>query len=112
MQLLSSGRGAAKGPWLIDATTNKFSFNGTYPKIPYGVERNTSQNNNPLFKNLGDEPKFYFVHSYYVKCQNNANSIAKTKYEIDFDSAISNNDNIFGCQFHPEKAISLHTSFR
>ncbi|WP_413581366.1 imidazole glycerol phosphate synthase subunit HisH [Bdellovibrio sp. HCB288] len=50
-----------------------------------------------------DEVRFYFVHSYYVKCMNDKNSILKTEYGIEFDSGIQN-DNIFGAQFHPEKS--------
>ncbi len=50
-----------------------------------------------------DETRFYFVHSYFVKVENEENSILKTNYGCEFDSAISR-DNIFGAQFHPEKS--------
>lgn len=50
-----------------------------------------------------DETRFYFVHSYFVKVQDEKNSILKTSYGIEFDSAIAK-DNIMGVQFHPEKS--------
>jgi glutamine amidotransferase len=58
---------------------------------------------NELTKNFQDEVRFYFVHSYYVSVNDQANSMMKTNYGIQFDSAIVN-DNIFGAQFHPEKS--------
>ncbi len=50
-----------------------------------------------------DEVIFYFVHSYFVKVEDEKNSILKTNYGVEFDSAIQK-DNIFGAQFHPEKS--------
>ena len=56
-----------------------------------------------LTSDLSQESRFYFVHSYYVKVKNAQNSILKTTYGLEFDSAIQN-ENIFGAQFHPEKS--------
>lgn len=50
-----------------------------------------------------DGARFYFVHSYFVKVDDEKNSILKTNYGITFDSAIQK-DNIYGTQFHPEKS--------
>jgi glutamine amidotransferase len=58
---------------------------------------------NALTIGFQDEVRFYFVHSYYVTVNNQANSIMKTNYGLEFDSAIVK-DNIFGAQFHPEKS--------
>ena len=58
---------------------------------------------NELTKNFQDEVRFYFVHSYFVTVNDEANSMMKTNYGIQFDSAIVK-DNIFGAQFHPEKS--------
>ena len=58
--------------------------------------------------------KFYFVHSYYVQCNNIDNILSKTEYGINFVSSIQNK-NIFGTQFHPEKSniegMKLFTNF-
>lgn len=56
-----------------------------------------------LTKNFFPENRFYFVHSYYVKCKHAKNVLMTTHHGIDFNSAIVN-DNIFGAQFHPEKS--------
>jgi glutamine amidotransferase len=56
-----------------------------------------------LTKNAGDEPRYYFVHSYYVQVEDPAHSLMRTHYGLDFDSAIGRG-NIFGVQFHPEKS--------
>ena len=56
-----------------------------------------------LTENFTDEFRFYFVHSYHVKCDNPINSILTTNYGCEFDSAIQN-ENVFGAQFHPEKS--------
>jgi glutamine amidotransferase len=49
------------------------------------------------------EPRFYFVHSYFVHCEDRRNSILRTTYGVPFDAAIQQ-DNIYGVQFHPEKS--------
>jgi glutamine amidotransferase len=49
------------------------------------------------------EVRFYFVHSYFVEAAKPENSLMKTNYGLDFDSALVQ-DNIFGAQFHPEKS--------
>jgi glutamine amidotransferase len=57
----------------------------------------------PLFNGLGKEAIFYFLHSFYFKCNILEESIAISDYGISFSSAI-NRENIYGIQFHPEKS--------
>ena len=59
-----------------------------------------------LNKNLKINPKetdYYFVHSYFAKATTKTNVFSDSDYEINFTSAILK-DNIFACQFHPEKS--------
>ena len=56
-----------------------------------------------LWQNIPDKSFFYFVHSYYAKATSETNILADSDYEINFTSAILK-DNIFACQFHPEKS--------
>ena len=57
----------------------------------------------PIFNGVEDGSFFYFVHSYYV-VPDDASAIATTTgYGIEFASSIQK-DNIFACQFHPEKS--------
>lgn len=58
---------------------------------------------NPLFNDLRDKARFYFLHSYYFECFNQADSIAVAEYGSAFTCAV-NYENIFGVQFHPEKS--------
>jgi len=50
-----------------------------------------------------ENQNYYFVHSYYFKCQLKDNEVATTRHGLNFTSIISK-DNIFGVQFHPEKS--------
>ena len=59
--------------------------------------------NHPLFIGLEKEAIFYFLHSFYFKCNNPTNNIAVSDYGLSFSSAV-NRDNIYGIQFHPEKS--------
>ena len=56
-----------------------------------------------LFAGIPDNSYFYFVHSYYLIADNEEDVAARTDYIKLFDSAVEKN-NIFGCQFHPEKS--------
>jgi glutamine amidotransferase len=56
-----------------------------------------------LTKDLGDQPRFYFVHSYHVLADNPADALLKANYGYDFAAAVGH-DNIYGVQFHPEKS--------
>ena len=57
----------------------------------------------PLFEGVEDGTNVYFVHSFYVKPEDEAVVAATTRYGIDFCSAIWR-DNIVAAQFHPEKS--------
>jgi glutamine amidotransferase len=107
MQLLtnSSEEGRSKGLGWIPASTVKFNFNDNHIlKIPHmGWNQVAKNSTSPLTTDFDDSFRFYFVHSYYVKVEDNAHSILKTSYGFEFDSAIQK-DNIFGVQFHPEKS--------
>lgn len=56
-----------------------------------------------LTRDLGDQPRFYFVHSFYVLPDQKDDELLQANYGYDFTAAVSR-DNIFGVQFHPEKS--------
>ncbi|HBO84770.1 MAG TPA: imidazole glycerol phosphate synthase subunit HisH [Deltaproteobacteria bacterium] len=60
----------------------------------------------PLLKDIPDNSYFYFVHSYYVVPEDEDVIATKTDYGIEFTSSIWK-DNIFACQFHPEKSQKM-----
>jgi len=108
MQLLSkkSEEGHLPGLGWIEAETIKFKFNEnqTRLKIPHmGWNTIKIKKDNPLFTNMYEETRFYFVHSYHVFCHNKQDVLAETHYGFDFVSSLQK-DNIFGVQFHPEKS--------
>ncbi len=59
--------------------------------------------NIPCFKGIKKDAFFYFVHSYYVRPEDPADSAAVCHYMIDFTAAVRRG-NIFAVQFHPEKS--------
>jgi len=107
MQLLtrSSEEGILSGLDLVPAKTIKFKFENTSNlKIPHMGWNYVTQNTpSKLTEGFTADHRFYFVHSYKVVCDNPTNSILKTNYGGDFDSAIQN-ENVYGTQFHPEKS--------
>jgi len=108
MQLLtlSSEEGQLPGLAWIDATTRRFPNNNAI-RIPHMGWNTTimtgSDNNNKILNDLEKDARFYFAHSYYVSTSKPENSLLRTTYGVQFDSAIVN-ENIFGFQFHPEKS--------
>jgi len=106
MQLLtnSSEEGKLSGLGLIDAETIKLKFEILNMKVPHmGWNFVHPVNASVLITGFTDEFRFYFVHSYYVKCNHQINVVMQTEYGHRFDSIIQR-DNIFGAQFHPEKS--------
>lgn len=108
MQLFtkSSEEGVMPGLSWIDARTVRFNFNGNNGnlKIPHmGWNSVTVEKSSPLFKNVSDEPRFYFVHSYHLECKDREDILCRTVHGYEFTSAIARG-NIYGVQFHPEKS--------
>lgn len=105
MQLLlseSEEMGNYKGLNLIPGKVLKFKECGY--KIPQIGWNNIHIKQNTLYKNVPDKSMFYFVHSYYVKPNDNNVIGTETEYNnITYCSSIEK-DNIFATQFHPEKS--------
>ena len=90
-----------KGLNWIEGELRKFKVNKKIPHIGFNTLLNLNEKN--LFRNIDENSKFYFVHSYFFKTNHKSNIIAETEYEITFPSVIKK-DNIVGTQFHPEKS--------
>lgn len=56
-----------------------------------------------LFKDIPDNSYVYFVHSYYLKADNEEDVAASTEYSTHIHAAVEHG-NVFACQFHPEKS--------
>jgi glutamine amidotransferase len=107
MQLLSkrSQEGTKPGLGWIDAETVKFNPDPALKlKVPHmGWDYIKIKRENPLIA-TNSHDRFYFVHSYHVKCKDEKQSLATCNFGIEFTCMV-NKDNIFGAQFHPEKSL-------
>jgi len=108
MQLLTedSEEGSLPGLGFFKAHTRKFPSRccGQKLNIPHmGWNYVCATEGAKLFNNSAEDMRFYFVHSYYVECENKSDIIGTTEYGDRFTSAIGR-DKIFGVQFHPEKS--------
>jgi imidazole glycerol-phosphate synthase subunit HisH len=108
MQMLakSSDEGQRAGLGWIDGTVRKFDLSGmpqgTYlPHMGWNDVKPTTAGG--LFKGLEHEARFYFLHSYYFECRQQADVLAQTDYGPEFSCAVRR-DNVYGVQFHPEKS--------
>ena len=108
MQLLTmkSEEGQLAGLGFLNASTVRFNHNdiSNKLKIPHmGWNTIDIIKDSAIFKDMPENYRFYFVHSYYVVCNNSEDIISRTNYGTHFVSAFQR-DNIMGVQFHPEKS--------
>ncbi|MBP3622406.1 MAG: imidazole glycerol phosphate synthase subunit HisH [Lachnospiraceae bacterium] len=59
-----------------------------------------------LFKDVPENSYVYFVHSYYLKSRDIKDVAATTDYSVNIHASVER-DNVFACQFHPEKSSSV-----
>jgi imidazole glycerol-phosphate synthase subunit HisH len=121
MQLLldySEEFGSHKGLGIIHGSVTKFKPNDG-SKVPHtgwnSIELPQGNEidywNDPILNEISPGKDYYFVHSYMVKVNEALNCIAETTYGgIRFSSIIKNN-NVYGCQFHPEKSGVIGSKF-
>ncbi|MFP5411212.1 MAG: imidazole glycerol phosphate synthase subunit HisH [Gammaproteobacteria bacterium] len=57
----------------------------------------------PLWQGIAQDGRFYFVHSYYVRMDDEKLVAGRCEYGVEFAAAVAR-DNIFAVQFHPEKS--------
>lgn len=57
----------------------------------------------PLWKNIADGSRFYFVHSYYIQLEDETLMTGRCEYGVPFTAALGR-ENVFAVQFHPEKS--------
>ena len=106
MQLFSkrSEEGVLDGLGWIDAEVKRFSFENNKLKIPHmGWNSVTVLKQDNLLRDMPEQSRFYFVHSYYLVCKDEKDALLTTDYGHSFTSAVKK-DNIIGVQFHPEKS--------
>lgn len=76
-------------------------------KIPHiGWNSLDLQNNGRLFAGMKEDPFVYFVHSYYLKAADESIVKATCDYSTCIHASVEK-DNVFACQFHPEKSSEI-----
>ena len=106
MQLLGtkSEEGLEKGLGYIPFVCKKFSFESQQLKVPHmGWDYINVAKDNKLITDLKTKQRFYFVHSYYVSCQDENDISMLCDYGGNFCAAVEH-ENVLGVQFHPEKS--------
>jgi len=108
MQLFTRGSEEGKLPGLgwLNARTIRFPSKEQQPalRVPH-MGWNTARILRPgvLFRDTTQQPRFYFVHSYHVVCDDGDDVTAMTHHGVDFASSFERG-NVLGVQFHPEKS--------
>ena len=76
-------------------------------KIPHmGWNSVKIKENARIFKDVPQDSYVYFVHSYYLKAGREEDVAATTEYSTLIHAAVEY-DNVFACQFHPEKSSEI-----
>ena len=107
MQMLASQGfegGRTSGLDFIPGTVQRLDALGCTLRIPHvGWNEVKYRCEDGLFDGIPDSSDFYFVHSYAFIPESNDHLIATTSYGCEIPVVIRN-ENVFGCQFHPEKS--------
>jgi glutamine amidotransferase len=108
MQMLARGSDEGKVPGLgwLDADVRSFkgqpSFDLPIPHIGWN-DVEVAPGGSGLFTHLEADARFYFLHSYYLDCDDIADIAAVSTYGLRFSCAVRR-ANVYGVQFHPEKS--------
>jgi glutamine amidotransferase len=107
MQLFmeSSEEGTLGGLGLIKGRVKRFQVQDLDLRVPHmGWNIVRPVRTSRIFEMNAEEQRFYFVHSYYVECDNPQDIAGVTQYGRDFTSAVEHDGRVIGVQFHPEKS--------
>lgn len=76
---------------------------GNHLKVPHMGWNQVNHNDHPLWANIPQESRFYFVHSFYILADDSSLIAATCDYGLRFHAALTRG-NLFAVQFHPEKS--------
>ena len=117
MQMLfeRSEEGNTAGLGVLDGVVKRFRPTDITQKVPHMGWNNVLQTRpHPLWQDINNDERFYFVHSYFCEPIDQLATVATTDYAGSFTAAIARG-NIFATQFHPEKShragLTLYKNF-
>ena len=94
--------GRHEGLGLMRGRVVRFPEDG--PRVPQiGWNQIEKQRSHPLLEGLEDGEYFYFVHSYHIEAEDQADVLALTEYGIRYPTVCARGA-VCGAQFHPEKS--------
>lgn len=101
----SEEQGPVEGLGLLAGHVVKFRPNDPALKVPHMGWNDVARahHEEPLLAGIPDGSYFYFVHSYYVVPADDDIVALRCDYGVPFAAAVRK-DNLFACQFHPEKS--------
>ena len=76
---------------------------GNHLKVPHMGWNQVHHNNHPLWADIEQDARFYFVHSFYILADDASQVAATCDYGVPFHAALTQG-NLFAVQFHPEKS--------
>ena len=97
-----AGFGILRGK-VVRFASDMHDAQGNKLKVPHMGWNQVHHVQHPLWNDIEQDARFYFVHSYYVQPQDDSASQASSDYPQPFVCAVAR-DNLFGVQFHPEKS--------
>lgn len=104
LMTMGSEEGNQAGLGFFQAHVRRFRFEQPGMKVPHiGWNRIKREKPSALLEGYARAPRFYFVHSYYMTCDDSADVVATTTYGHSFCSIIGHESTV-GVQFHPEKS--------
>ena len=102
----AAGLGLFKGEVKRFPHEKMFDAQGGKLKVPHmGWSQVRQTQPHALWRDIEDQARFYYVHSYYVAPAESTLTAGTTEYPFDYTCAIAR-DNLFAVQFHPEKSAS------
>ena len=103
----TAGLGLLPGRVLKFDLGHRLQPDGSRYKVPHmGWNRVVpTDTSHPLWRGTGEQPWFYFVHSYFAQPSDPRHTAAVSEYGESFTCALAQ-DNIFATQFHPEKSAA------
>ena len=108
MQLLASSSeegGRFAGLGLIPGDVVMLKKAAPDERIPHvGWNVVNYERDDPVFADVPSGTDFYFVHSFHMRCADQADVLARTPFCGGFASVVRR-DNVWGMQFHPEKSL-------